>query len=259
MFLDITGERVFVETFGTGPDVVIGVAGSFGTSEIWHPPFGLLAGACTTVAYDHLGAGLTDTRAERVTFDRQVALLGGLIDEFSVERHCILAGDSSMTAVAIEAATRWPEKVSGLVLVSGGLDFQPTDPVRQFVAGLRASFERTIASFVKMAIPEDDKGDHQRRLAAIITRTGGERAAVLVESFYSVSVRHRLSQITAPTTVIHGEYDHLPTSPLAASEEIADTVRNAELVVLPRTGHVPTLTQPDRIAQEIAQLLNTRP
>ena len=258
MFVDIAGERVFVEVSGAGPDVVVGVSGSFGTSEIWHPPFRSLSGSCRTVAYDHFGTGLTDVPAESVTFEHQVELLGGVLDEFSPDRRCVLAGDSSMTAVVIEATFRWPHQVSGLVLVSGGLDFAPTDPVIQFVAGLRTAFDLTIDSFVKIAMPEDTIGDYQRWLKAIITRTGGERAALLVESFYPVTVRHRFPGITVPTIVIHGELDHLPTSPLSASQEMADTIRKAQLVVLPGTGHVPTITRPEPVAAAITELLNTR-
>ncbi len=161
-----------------------------------------------------------------------------------------------MTAVAIEAAFRWPHKVSGLVLVSSGLDFEPTDPTIRFVAGLRSAFERTIDSFVRFAMPEDTLGDDQRWLKAIITRTGGERAAVLVESFYPATVRHRLPEIAVPTIVIHGELDRLPTSPLSASQEIADTIPHARLIALAGTGHVPTITRPEPVATAITELLN---
>ena len=257
MFVEIGSRRIFMERSGSGDAVVVGVSGSFGTSEIWRPPFGFLSESCRTVAYDHLGTGLTEAPAGAVTFERQVDLLGEIVEVVADGHRCLLAGDSSMTAVAIEAAFRWPERFAGMVLVSGGLDFAPTEPVERFVEGLRHAFGPTIDGFVRLAVPEDETGDHQRWLKAIIERTGGDRAAALVESFYEVDVRPRLPRIEIPTVVIHGELDRMPTTPLAASEEIAETIPDARLVVLPGTGHVPTLTEPRAVADEIETLLRT--
>ena len=255
MFVDVGSNRVFVERFGGGDAVVVGVSGSFGTSEIWHPPFSFLSESCRTVAYDHLGTGLTLAPADAVTFEHQVDVLGEIVNLFAGGQQCVLAGDSSMTALAIEAVYRWPDRFSGLTLVSSGLDFEPTATVERFVNGLRHAFEPTIDAFVKLAIPEDTTGDYQNWLKAIIRRTGGDRAAILVESFYTVDIRPRLQHIKVPAVVIHGELDHLPTSPIAASEEIAGAIPDARLVVLPGAGHVPTLTKPQAVADEIAVLL----
>ncbi len=255
MFVDVGSSRVFVERFGRGDAVVVGVSGSIGTSEIWHPPFSVLSESCRTVAYDHLGTGLTLVPAEAVTFERQVDVLGEIVELFADGQRCVLAGDASMTAVTIEAAYRWPDRFSGLILVSSGLDFEPTAAVEQFVNGLRHAFEPTIDAFVRLAIPEDTTGDYQNWLKAIISRTGGDRAAILIESFYTVDIRPRLQHIKVPAVVIHGELDHLQTSPLAASEEIAETIPDARLVVLPGVGHVPTLTKPRAVANEVATLL----
>lgn len=145
--------------------------------------------------------------------------------------------------------------MSGLALVSAGLDFALTEQVERFAQGLRLAFEPTVRSFVQMAIPEDTNGRFQSWLYDIIARTGGDRAAALVESFYPVNVRHRLGDITMPTVVMHGELDILPMSPLAAAEEMAGLIPGAHLIVIPGAGHVPTLTRPDAVVKGINQLL----
>ncbi|MDK1019563.1 MAG: alpha/beta hydrolase [Actinomycetota bacterium] len=255
MFERINGQHVYTVSFGSGSDVVVGVSGSFGTWEIWQPPFELLSETCRTIAYDHYGTGQTRVPPHLVTFENQVELLGRILSRHATTDGCVLAGDSSMTAVAIAAAHRWPEAVSGLVLVSGGLDFSPTEPVTRFVEGLRHAFGPTVAAFVEMALPEDSEGHLRSWLQDIITRTGGERAAALVESFYSVDIRDLLGDVQMPTVVIHGELDAMPTSSLAAAEELAQSMPNAELLILPDTGHIPTLTRPDDVAQVITRLL----
>lgn len=255
MFERIDGQDVFTVKFGSGTSVVVGVAGSFGSAEIWQPPFELLSTSQRTVAYDHYGTGQSHVPEHLVTFEHQVQLLGRILTRNNTEERLILAADSSMTTVAIEAVYRWPDLVSGLTLVSGGLDFNPSEQVERFVQGLRHAFEPTIEAFVQMAMPEDGTGPLQRWLYDIIARTGGERAAALVESFYSVDVRPRLVEIAVPTVVIHGELDRFPTSPLSAAEEMADLIPDAKLIVLPDTGHVPTLTRPEAVAAAISQLL----
>ncbi len=50
--------------------------------------------------------------------------------------------------------------------------------------------------------------------------------------------------------VIHGVLDALPTSLLAAAEETANAIPEAELIVLPDAGHVPTPSNPKRWSQQ---------
>lgn len=145
-------------SFGTGGVPFVGISGSFGTWEIWRQPFELLSRERRTIGFDHLGAGDTRVPPELVTFEDQVQLVAGVLDSFEIEL-CVLAGDSSMTSVAIEAALRWPDRVEALVLVSAGLDFAPTEHVRAFAHGLRGAFDATVDRFVKACLPDDETGD----------------------------------------------------------------------------------------------------
>jgi pimeloyl-ACP methyl ester carboxylesterase len=65
----------------------------------------------------------------------------------------------------------------------------------------------------------------------------------LIPAMLGVDVSRALEAINVPTLVIVGEKDKL--TPLAAAERIADSVPQAELVVLKDTGHVPMLERPD--------------
>lgn len=256
MFVEIRGQLVNTVSFGSG-NPIVGIAGSFGTWEVWQPPFELLSGSWRTIAYDHFGTGETHVPAELVTFEEQVALALDLLDAFGLES-CVLAGDSSMTAVALEAARRRPERLRALVLVSGGVDYQPTPDVLRFVAGLRASFDATVGAFVRLCFPEPDTEHLQRWLRDIIARTGGERAARLVESFYEVDVRAILPDVTVPTLVVHGAHDAMPAMTREAAEELASTLPDAELVVIDDAGHVPTLSRPCEVAAAIEDFARRR-
>lgn len=249
MFRQIAGEAVNTVEFGSGDTTIVGLAGAFGNVEIWQQPFERLHRRFRTIAYDHFGTGETYVASEKVTFDEQVALVEQVLDAFDVDR-CVLAGDSSLCAVAAAATSRWPERVDGLVLVAGKIDHRPDESTIRFVEGLRDSFERTLGWFVEVCLPEDDAGHLRRWLRDIIARAGPERAATLVESFYDVRFRHMLPSIEVPALVLHGDTDRI--NPIENAQELADELPDARLEILEDTGHVPTLSRPSEVAGAIA-------
>jgi 3-oxoadipate enol-lactonase / 4-carboxymuconolactone decarboxylase len=255
MFERIAGQMVHTVTYGQGADTIVGLAGVFGNVEIWQQPFELLHHRFRTIAFDHFGTGETHVTDRLVTFDEQVALIEHVLDAFDVER-CVLAGDSSFSAVAIAAAARWPERVRALALVAGRIDHQPNEDTLRFVEGLRRSFDRTVAGFVDVCLPEDVHGHLRRWLRDIISRTGPDRAARLVESFYDVEIRALLPSLDVPTLVVHGALDRI--NAVAAAEELAEELPDSELIVLGDAGHVPTLSRPTAVADAISDFVRRR-
>lgn len=254
MFVKVRGQRVHVIRSGHGPRILVGIPGSFGTTEIWEQPFEVLSARYHTITFDHFGTGETYVPNDLVNYEAQIGLVADLLDELGVDS-CVLAGDSSMGTVALEAALRHPERIEALVLVATGLSYAPDDGVRRFVRGLRSSPESTLDGFVRLCLPEDDDGYLRQWLRDIILRTGVERAAHLVESFYEVDVRERITALALPTLILHGELDALPSSRLDAARELAAGIAGARLEILAGVGHVPTLSRPLEIAEAIEELL----
>ena len=254
MFVKVGEQLVHSVRSGSGARTVVGIPGSFGTTEIWEQPFEILSSRCRTISFDHFGTGETHVPEELVNFESQIGLVVGLLDELDVGR-CVLAGDSSMAAVAVEVARLHPERVEALVLVAAGISYAPDEGVRRFVSGLRTNPEPTLEGFVRLCLPEDDRGHLRRWLKDIIMRTGPSRAARLVESFYEVDIRDRLPELRVPTTIVHGELDALPSSRLDTAREIASLIPGAQLHVVNSVGHVPTLSRPTHVADAIEDAL----
>lgn len=248
MFQEIDGQFVHTVVHGSGPQTVVGLAGVFGNVELWQPPFEILHHDYRTVAFDHYGTGETYVSDDQVTFEHQVMLVRDVLDAFGVDS-CVLAGDSSLSTVAVAAAHRWPERVDGLVLVGGRADHAPSERTRRFVASLRDAFEPTLDGFVDYCLPEDERGHLRRWLRDIIARTGSHRAAHLVESFYDVEIDALLPAIEVPTLVIHGDLDAVNTPEEA--HRFAAGIPDAELLLLENCGHVPTLSYPAQVADAI--------
>lgn len=254
MFVTYGDQAVHTLCFGAGPRTVVGIPGSFGTTEVWEQPFELLSAHCQTITFDHFGTGETHVPDPLVTFENQVSLVTGLLNKLGVDR-CLLAGDSSMCSVAVEVAARAPERVEALVLVAAGISYAPDDGVRRFVTGLRTDPEPTLERFVRLCLPEDDRGHLRRWLKDIILRTGPARAARLVESFYEVDIRDRLAELRMPTLVVHGALDALPSSRVETARELAALIPGGRLQLMSGVGHVPTLSRPREVAKAIETLL----
>lgn len=85
--------------------------------------------------------------------------------------------------------------------------------------------------------PEFDP-DAIRDLAVRVVDRANDLAASLSNPFMidaGEPWRERLGEITAPTLVLHGEDD--PLFPVEHGRAVANEIRGAELLVLPRTGH----------------------
>ncbi|APX10753.1 alpha/beta fold hydrolase [Tateyamaria omphalii] len=88
------------------------------TSPIWGRRFSELARDRTLIRYDERGCGLSDCDVRDLSFDAFVEDLEAVVNKLDIER-VPLPGISQGAAVAVEYAARHPERVSGLILISG--------------------------------------------------------------------------------------------------------------------------------------------
>lgn len=168
----------------------------------------------------------------------------------------MLAGDSNNVALALELALRDPARFEGLVLAAGipwGFD---TPAIRRFVAGMRSDFAPTVEFFSQLCLPEEDSEHLRRWLNDMITRTGPDAAAALVESYYEVDLRERLGDVKTKTLVIHGSLDATSAEGTEAARELAEAMPDARLEVIEGVGHVPMLSRPDTVAELIDEFMS---
>jgi pimeloyl-ACP methyl ester carboxylesterase len=172
-----------------------------------------------------------------------------ILDAYKIERS-ILAAESAGAAVALGAALKSPERISGLVIVDG-LYFQPTPEEQDpFLAGLRSHYAETLEQFVQACVPEKDSEPIKRWGRQILERASPDAAIALYRMASTVDLRNDLKRIHQPTLVLHGDEDRLV--PIESAQWLVKALPNAKLTILSGAGHVPTMTQPQAVAQEIA-------
>ena len=254
MFLPIRGRLTNTYCFGPtdGPNPSLLAHGGFaGSSELWLQPFELLSRHGRVITYDHRGSGENPATEDEISIDEMVDDLLAVADALELNQP-VVAGESMGAAVVLKAAIENPHRFGGLIIVDGSPTWD-RERSEAFAAALRSTYRAAIEGFIERCLPEPDS-DHIKRWGIdILTRSTPEASARLVESVWGTNLVPHLAGIDLPTLVIHGDADAVV--PLTAGKLIAETIPNARLAVIEGCGHVPTLTFPERTANEIDQFL----
>ncbi len=251
VFLKVRDRLVNTFSFGQGAPALIAHGGFAGSSELWLHPFEALSRTWRVVTYDHRGSGENPADAADISQEELVADLFGVMDALDLEQ-AVVAGESMGAGIVLRAALERPERFLGLIVVDGSAIWPPGRS-SDFVAAIRGDFHVAMKGFVERCLIEPEV-DHVRRWGYdILTRSTPEAAVALIESMYGMDLTERLPSLNLPALVIHGREDAIV--PLAAGRLLAERLPQSRLVVINGCGHVPTLTFPNRVFDEIAAFL----
>jgi pimeloyl-ACP methyl ester carboxylesterase len=247
MFIKVNNALLNTVSLGKGRRTFLTHGGWVGNWEVWQQVFELMSNSWRCVGYDHRGAGESPVPPETITPEALVDDLFAVMDALEVER-CIVAGESAGGFIALMAVLRQPNRFEGLVLIgaTSGLTVETAKPI---VDGCRRDYPATVSAFVNACVPEPES-EHIRRWGRnILLRAEPEAAARLLESAYEREFNLALSDIAVPTLVIHGSEDVI--IPMNVGKQIAESIPDAELLILEGAGHVPTMTRPQEVVAAI--------
>jgi pimeloyl-ACP methyl ester carboxylesterase len=84
-------------------------------------------------------------------------------------------------------------------------------------------------------------------------RAGPWNVLQAARQLLATDVRQHLEQIRVPTLAIWGEHD--PMVPKSLGQQVAAAIPGAELIVLPRAGHVSMWEQPELFNRAVVEFL----
>jgi pimeloyl-ACP methyl ester carboxylesterase len=173
----------------------------------------------------------------------------------------VLCGASMGGIVAMEAARQAPQRIRALALL--GTNARPeTDDMRTLREGAIELFAQgqvreVIEPNVALAFHPDQARDAALTGAYLefVLRAGADQ---LIRQNRAIiarpDARTHLPLLRCPTLVMCGDADQL--TPLECSQEIAALVPGAELVVVPRCGHMLTMEQPALVNARLSSWLS---
>lgn len=165
---------------------------------------------------------------------------------------------------ALDLAARAPARITRLVLIAASPRFvtapdwpHAVDPavLEAFGAQLAEEHAATLQRFLALQArgAREDARILRERLAQAPAPAPWALALGLA-ALRGADLRARLAAVRQPVLLIGGERDTL--APPAALEAAAHALPDARLRVLPRAGHAPFVTDPERVAQWVQEFLD---
>lgn len=254
MFLDINGNRVFALTLGSGPRTFLAHSGWIGNYEDWIATLSLLSEGWRVVVYDHRGSGETRVSPDRISADAFVEDLFSVMESLNIDK-CTLAGFSAGCATTLRAALRQPERFQGLMFLNGAGGVKaPNAKLKKRVPPSQwpgdTHLER-LRWFATNCTPEPDMLHVREWAINLLSRATSEaaEASFLAQPTQPLDWATELKQLSMPTLIVHGELD--PLVDIRDLEYLNSQLPRSKLVVLEGTGHLPAMTRPHDIANEI--------
>jgi proline iminopeptidase len=259
----VHGVDLYYETVGDGVPFIV-LHGGLGFDHVYmKSTLRPLEDAMRMVYVDQRNNGRSEHGPlERVTIPKLADDVDGLREHLGLERVGVM-GHSYGGFVALEYATRYPDRVSHLIaLDTSPGTFTPEeaelaerpDPswitpeiskaMELFAAGMpatREEFEPLLEDFVPIYLKKLKPSDLAVLLASATIDPA--MAAHSMQVLPGWSVDAKLGDISAPSLILCGRYDLLTTPECA--KHMSTSIPDAELVFFEESGHFPWLEEPD--------------
>ncbi len=231
----------------------------------WFRQVPFLSRTFRVITFDNRGVGDSDKPDIPYRIEMLAQDAAALVQGLGLERVHVV-GHSMGGMIAQELVLALPDLVDGLVLVgtsAGGADRinpDPTstarlvpDPHLTHEQNMRATFPVVTAPGYFDRNPDDLEEMVRVRMSKPTPLYAYYRQLSAAASWGGSG--SRLAAIAAPTLVIHGDQDAL--LPLENGQLLAERIPQAELCVLPGTGHIPFIEAAPMFNRVVADFLGS--
>lgn len=264
----VLGQRLRYRDSGPRGAPALIMLHGFGSSlETWEPWAGALSARYRVIRLDLPGFGLSGPDATGDYSDkRTLAILAGLMDQLRLPRATFI-GNSLGGRYAWEFAAAYPRRIDRLVLISPdgfaspGFEYGKAAEVPLMMnlmpwVGPRSLIKANLAPAWARpdALPDAIVERYRDMLLA-----PGVRRAILDRTRQTILTdpSQRLRSISAPTLLLWGEDDHM--IPVRNAHDYLRFMPRAQLVRLPRMGHVPFEESPAAALPPLEHFLTQGP
>lgn len=246
-FVENRGAKIYWDEQGEGPPVLL-IMGLGYPSDMWHRTRPVLAAHYRTIALDNRGAGRSDVPAGPYPIELMASDAAAVLDAAAVNSAHVF-GVSMGGMIAQEFALQYPKRVQSLILgctAAGGPTAMRAETEARELLINRSNMSREEAAEAAVPFIYDPATPRERIDEDLAVRrhwmSRPDAYIAQLQGILAWEAYSRLSQISAPTLVIHGKCDRLV--PPGNSELIAARIPGAKLVMLPKASHLFATDQP---------------
>ena len=234
----------------TRPPVIL-IHGAGGTHLHWSPQARRIPGQ-RILAIDLPGHGKSNGLGSQ-SIDDYASRVVEFLDELKFST-AVIVGHSMGSAIALELALNFPQRVIGLGLVGSGARLRVATSILEATSS-QHTFPQAIKLVNDMAF-SPSASPRMKELAE--QRMAETRPTVLHGDFVACNafdVMPRLGEISAPTLILCGTEDAL--TPLKYAEYLNTRIAKSRLVTFPGAGHMVMLEQPEAVAAALGEFVDT--
>jgi 3-oxoadipate enol-lactonase len=258
-FAENQGVKIYWEEEGQGAPVLL-IMGLGWPSYMWYRTKSRLVQQYRVITFDNRGVGRSDVPAGPYPIALMASDAAAVLDAARAESAHVY-GVSMGGMIAQEFAIQYPKRVRSLILgctAPGGPHSVRAEPqvieilMRQGVTPEEAA--RAINPFIYDAGTPQSRIDEDVKIRLQWTpKAEGYMAQLQGIMFWDAY--DRISGISAPTLVVHGETDQLV--PASNADLIAGKIRGSKLVTIPHASHIFSTDQPEASHRAAFEFLST--
>lgn len=269
-------QLAYIET-GEGEETVLMIHGLGSYSPAWQKLMSLLSEEMRCVAIDLPGYGKSDPATLPVTMKGHAGVVAEFIDSLGLEK-VTLMGHSMGAQIAMTLALEFPDAVDRLVLLApaGFETFSEEEAINmKGLVTAEALYANTpeqlgprfAVNFVNNVLPEDAQFMLEDRLVMKQDSASYyqycEMYASCVAAMLNGPVASRLKDISIPVLTCFGENDilipnryyHPNLTTKGVGESGVELIPNANLIMIPESGHFVLWDQPEPVSEAILEWL----
>lgn len=224
----------------------------------WSPVTSFLCGHANILTFDVRGHGESSHTDEAYTTDLLVDDLALLLNKIGWSS-CAVAGESMGGCISLAFALRHPEKTLALGMIDSTAWYGEDASVQWSARADRALKEgmNALVEFQKTRWFTDQFREKNPAVVesaiSIFLKNNVNSFANSCQMMGGFDLRHMLSSIQIPTTIVVGEQDF--ATPVAMSEIIHQSIKNSYLQIIPNAKHLTPLECPQAVSEALISLL----
>ena len=250
--INVNGIQLAYERRGKGTPLVL-LHGYPLDHHLWDEVLPLLEGTFDIILPDLRGFGESTTVDSTSSMDEYASDIVGLLDQLNIQKTAIV-GHSMGGYVALALTRLYPDRVSGLGLVSSQVLSDPPDRKEGRYKSAADVAENGIGSVVATMTPKFTADERLQSFARASMERQQPAAYIgalkaMAERLDSTSL---LSSLKVPVVIIHGNSDAL--IPADRAREVKTALPEAYLVEISGAGHMPMMEAKEKTAQALKHL-----